>query len=149
MEKSSIKPRLLLGSIHLDNRGKLFHINNFDLTPVKRIYVIENIHVNYNRGWKGHLLEKRWFYCAKGEIEIQVVPISCFETNKPKIETFILTEKNLDILFIPNGFATSIKQKEMRSRVVAMSDYFLGESDDENLRWDSDYFKNENSNFGI
>lgn len=38
-------------------------------------------------------------------------------------------------------FATTIKQNKNKSRIIAMSDYLLGESNDENLRWDSNFFK--------
>jgi len=37
-----MKPLIIEGKVNIDNRGKLFHINNFDLSPVKRIYTIEN-----------------------------------------------------------------------------------------------------------
>lgn len=135
------KPKLIKGKISSDNRGKVFHINDFDLSPIKRMYIIENMNISDYRGWKGHLTENRWFYCQIGEIEIQAVSIECFEIKKPKIDIFKLNSENLNVLFVPNGFATIIKQNVINSRVVAMSDYFIGESDDENLRWDSDFFK--------
>ena len=135
------KPILILGNIYSDDRGKIFHINNFDLTPIKRMYSIENINTAQYRGWKGHLIENRWFYCQKGDIEVKVTSIKCLEKNKPKIESFNLTEENLNILFVPKGFATIIKQNRNESRVVAMSDYLLGESNDENLRWESNFFE--------
>ena len=131
----------MAGNIHSDDRGKIFHINNFDLTPIKRMYAIENNNTTQYRGWKGHLVENRWFYCQIGEIKVQVVSVECFKKKEPKIETFNLTEENLNILFVPKGFATLIKQNKNKSRVVAMSDYLLGESNDENLRWESNFFK--------
>ena len=135
------KPTIISGSIHKDNRGKVFHVNNFDLTPIKRIYIIENKDLNINRGWKGHLVENRWFYCSKGEIEIQVVSINNLSIKSPAIEFFKLSDKNLNILFVPKGFATLIKQSTKASRITAMSDYLLGESNDEDLRWKSNIFK--------
>jgi len=135
------KPTIIKGSIHKDDRGKVFHVNNFNLNPIKRIYIIENKDLNINRGWKGHLVENRWFYCSKGEIEIQVVPINDFSVKFPAIEFFKLSDKNLNILFVPKGFATLIRQYKKESRVTAMSDYLLGESDDEDLRWKSNIFK--------
>ena len=136
-----MKPKLMAGNIHSDDRGKIFHINNFDLTPIKRMYAIENINTTHYRGWKGHLIENRWFYCQIGEIEVQVVSVECFQKKEPKIETFNLTEKNLNVLFVPKGFATLIKQNKNKSRIIAMSDYLLGASNDENLRWESNFFK--------
>ena len=136
-----LHPTLIKGQMYSDERGKVYHINEFDLSQIKRMYIIENMNIIDHRGWKGHSIENRWFYCQIGEIEIHVVSIECFETKKPKIDIFNLNSDNLDVLFVPNGFATIIKQNVINSRVVAMSDYFIGESDDENLRWDSDFFK--------
>ncbi len=135
-----MKPILIEGKTFSDDRGKIFHINNFDFSPIKRMYIIENINTDQLRGWKGHMIENRWFYCQTGKIEIQTVSIKCFETKKPEIQIFNLTEQNLNILFIPKGYATTIKQNQNKSRVVAMSDYLLGESNDENLSWPSNFF---------
>jgi len=135
------KPTIISGNIHKDHRGKIFHVNNFDLSPIKRIYIIENKDLTINRGWKGHLVENRWFYCSAGEIKIQVVPISNFDIQFPTIEVFNLSDKNLNILFVPKGFATLIKQSKKESRITAMSDYLLGKSNDDNLRWKSNIFE--------
>tara|TARA_Y100001958_G_scaffold159984_1_gene164897 strand:+ start:17756 stop:18169 length:414 start_codon:yes stop_codon:yes gene_type:complete len=135
-----MKPIIIEGNIFSDARGKLLYNNNFDISPIKRMYVIENTNPNQLRGWKGHIIENRWFYCQTGEIEIQTVSLKCFEKKNPKIEKFNLTDENLNILFVPKGFATLIKQNQNKSRVVAMSDYFLGESNDENLKWPSNFF---------
>ena len=135
------KPNIIKGSIHKDHRGKVFHVNNFDLSTIKRIYIIENKDLNTERGWKGHLVENRWFYCSTGEIEIQVVSVNDFDIKSPTIQIFKLSDKNLNILFVPKGFATLIKQSKKGSRITAMSDYFLGTSNDDNLRWKSNIFE--------
>ena len=137
----SNKPIIIKGKSHSDHRGEIFHINNFDLSPIKRIYIIENKNTSINRGWKGHLVENRWFFCSVGNIEIQVIPIDSFSKQHPKIATFYLNEADLNILFVPKGHATLIKQIKNKSRVVAMSDYLLGISNDEDLKWDSNFFK--------
>ena len=76
----------MAGNIHSDDRGKIFHINNFDLTPIRRMYAIENVNTTYFRGWKGHLIENRWFYCQIGEIEVQVVSVECFQKKNLKLK---------------------------------------------------------------
>ena len=133
---------LIKGDSNIDNRGEIFHINNFDLSLVKRIYIIENKSTSQNRGWKGHEIENRWFFCSKGSIQIKVVTIDSFTAKKNiNIETFTLTENNLNVLFVPKGHATLIKQVQSKSRIVAMSDYLLGGCNDENLRWQPNFFK--------
>jgi len=135
------EPKIIQGKKNSDQRGKIFHVNDFDLSPVKRIYVIENKNIFINRGWKGHMIESRWFFCSKGSIEIQVVPINSFSERINKIVKFNLSEEELNILFVPNGYATLVKQIKDKSRLVAMSDYLIGVSNDEDLRWNSNFFE--------
>ena len=135
------EPTIIQGKKNSDLRGKIFHVNDFDLTPVKRIYIIENKNVFINRGWKGHMVENRWFFCSIGCMEIQIVPINFFTKEKNKIVTFTLCEEDLNILFVPKGYATLVKQIKDKSRFVAMSDYLIGVSNDEDLRWNSNFFE--------
>ncbi|MDG1709830.1 MAG: sugar epimerase [Schleiferiaceae bacterium] len=135
-----MKPELIEGDIFSDSRGRLFHINDFDLSPVKRMYVIENKSVFQYRGWKGHSVERRWFYCSVGSIELHVTPVSSFETNDPKIKIYNLSHEKMEILFVPRGYATLIKQGHDKSRLLVMSDYLLGDSNDEDLIWESKFF---------
>lgn len=133
---------LIIGDCNSDNRGKIFHINNFDLSLVKRIYIIENKKTTQNRGWNGHEIENRWFFCSKGSIQIKVVKINSFTNKKNNnIEIFTLNDNNFNVLFVPKGHATLIKQVQSKSRIVAMSDYLLGGSSEDNLRWQSNFFE--------
>ena len=54
----------------------------------------------------------------------------------PVIKTFKLNEDNLNVLEVPPGFATSIKQYSNGDRICVYADYQLGVSGDEDLRWD-------------
>ena len=135
-------PLLIIGGKNLDERGKIFHVNNFDLSPVKRIYIIENKNIFINRGWKGHMIENRWFFCSKGSIEIKIATInSFFSTKKNELTIFTLSEDYLNILYVPKGHATMVRQIKDKSRLVAMSDFKLGVSNDEDLRWESNFFE--------
>ena len=121
-----------------DKRGKLFSCNQFDMTRVKRMYSIENINSDYVRGWKGHKIETRWFFATKGSIIINTISISDLEDpdSFSVINTFKLNDNNLDVLKVPPGFATSIKQYSNGDRICVFADYELGLSGDEGLRWD-------------
>lgn len=128
-------PTLIKGNISRDSRGEIFHVNDFDLTQIKRIYIIENKDSNFYRGWKGHLVEKRWFLCTKGAIKIYLAKINELDNKINNAISFHLHQDEIDILFVPPGYATIIKQIKPNSRIMAFSDYYLGESNDENLRW--------------
>ena len=131
-------PKIIKGDLFKDNRGKLFSCNRFDMSLVKRMYLIENINSNYIRGWKGHKIETRWFFATKGSIIINTILISDLEDSNsfPVINTFKLNDGNLDVLEVPPGFATSIKQYSNGDKICVFADYELDSSGDEDLRWD-------------
>ena len=131
-------PHIIKGDIFNDSRGKLLSCNLFNMSRVKRMYSIENINSNYIRGWKGHKIETRWFFATKGSIIINTILVSDLEEGLhfPDIKAFTLNEDNLNVLEVPPGFATSIKQYSNGDRIFIFADYQLGASGDEDLSWD-------------
>lgn len=139
-----MKPTLISGNYHQDQRGQLFYNNDFDASSIKRIYVIENHSVDFIRSWQGHKIEQRWFNAVQGRFKIQLIAIDNWE--KPS-ETqsrlnYILESVTLDVLHIPAGYVSSIQALEEKSKLVVMSDYHLGEINDE-YRYPTDYFTKE------
>jgi len=139
-----MKPNLISGNCHKDERGQLFYNNDFDTTSTKRIYVIENHSIDFVRAWQGHKVEQRWFSAIQGSFKIQLIAVDNWDTpseNLPRIEYHLHSEK-LDILHIPAGYISSIQALEENSKLVVMADYQLGELNDE-FRFPIDYFKRE------
>lgn len=138
----SQNPLIIEGSRSSDARGSISFNNLFNAAEVKRIYFIENQSLEFIRGWQGHKLEQRWFACVNGSFEIRVVYIDNWEnpSNDSSINIFHLEAINLDVLYVPNGYVTSIQALEIGSKLMAMSDYLLGELKDE-YRFESNYFK--------
>ena len=54
------------GGIAKDRRGHIKLVNDFDMSLVKRFYIISNANTEVVRGWRGHRVEERWFYALKG-----------------------------------------------------------------------------------
>ena len=136
-----MKPNLISGNCHQDERGQLFYNNDFDLASIKRMYVIENHSVDFVRAWQGHKAEQRWFSAVQGRFKIQLIAVDNWDTpseNLPRIEYHLHSEK-LDILHIPAGYISSIQALEEKSKLVVMSDYHLGELNDE-FRYSMNYF---------
>lgn len=133
MSQSIQEPFLHKGSQHTDDRGRITYNNDFDTTSVKRIYTIENLSIEFKRGWQGHKIEQRWFSAMKGRFVIEVKPIIAFEqsTSDSLVHTFYLEETMLDYLHIPAGYVTCIQAVEPHSKLLILSDYALGEVDDE------------------
>lgn len=126
-------PTIIKGDFFEDERGRLDFINSFKLDNVKRIYFLENSNSIKFRGWQGHKIEKRWFFCIRGAFEISAVKIDNWNSpSKTLVPTkFILEEKKPNVLFIPNGYANGINSIKNGSRLIAFSDYLLGDNDDE------------------
>ena len=120
-----MKPTLISGNCHQDERGQLFYNNDFDTSCIKRMYVIENHSVDFVRAWQGHKVEQRWFSAIQGCFKIQLIAIDNWEkpTKNPPILEYILKSVALDVLQIPVGYVTSIQALEEKSNLVVMSDY--------------------------
>jgi dTDP-4-dehydrorhamnose 3,5-epimerase-like enzyme len=137
------RPSIIQGNSHTDERGIITFNNDYDATEVKRIYFIENKDVNFVRGWQGHKIEQRWFSAVQGSFKITTIAIDDWENPSETLEKeeFILQANSFDVLHVPKGNITSIQALEMNSKLMAMSDYNLGEIKDE-YRFDSNHFNN-------
>ena len=128
-----MKPKLIPGGLFSDNRGTLRYNNDFDASLIKRIYVIENKSVQFERAWQGHKIEQRWFSAINGSFLIKIIEPNHWE-NPSGIKTsfdFVLKKNTLDFLHIPAGYLTSIKALEEGSQLLVLADYALGEIKDE------------------
>ena len=136
-------PKLLIGAVHQDVRGSLFHNNDFDASRIKRIYTIENKNTSIVRRWQGHKFEQRWFSAVLGRFKILLIRIDDWdEPNRARQpEEYILCSDRLDVLHIPNGYVSSLQALDECSKLLVMADYSLGEVKDE-YRFPHDYFEN-------
>lgn len=135
-------PKIIKGNCYIDNRGILYYNNDFDASEVKRIYFIENTAIAFKRGWQGHKIEQRWFSAVQGSFKISVIAIDNWDapSNNLVNEDFVLHALQMDVLHVPKGNVTCIQALEDNSRLMALSDYRIGEVNDE-YRFDTNYFK--------
>lgn len=136
-----MKPHLISGNQYKDQRGFLFYNNDFDVSSIKRMYIIENASTNFVRAWQGHSVEQRWFSTVEGCFIIKLIEIDNWENPNiylPEIE-FVLRSDSLNVLHIPKGYVTSIQAMEDKSKLLVMADYHLGEIQDE-FRYPQNYF---------
>lgn len=135
-------PKIISGNSHSDTRGTLRFNNSFNATHIKRIYMIENEDTIFVRGWQGHRIEQRWFSVMKGSFKMDLIAIDNWEnpSKKAEIITYILDSENLDVLYVPKGYISSIQALSIGSKLLVMSDYRLNEINDE-YRFSSDYFE--------
>lgn len=135
------EPNYIAGGNHQDERGTLCYNNDFNASEVKRFYTITNSDLSFKRGWTGHTLERRWFIATSGAFEITLIRIDNWEQPNRKLKQykFKLSSEKLNILEVPSGFVTSIQALETDSKLLVMSDYMIGEVNDEH-RFESTYF---------
>jgi len=133
---------LIIGKHHTDERGTVNFNNDFDASEVKRIYFIENKNTDIIRAWHGHKIEKRWFSAVQGSFKIKVIKIDNWDVPSVNLsyEEFKLDAQDLKILYVPEGYATSIQALEEKSKLMLMGNYLMGETKDE-YRFSPDYFE--------
>jgi dTDP-4-dehydrorhamnose 3,5-epimerase-like enzyme len=135
-------PKIIKGNSFSDIRGTIYFNNSFDTSEIKRIYIIQNSSVDIIRGWQGHKVEHRWFSAVQGEFEIHLIEVDNWETPSKNLQSikYNLSSDKMNVLHVPSGFVSSIRSKESASKLLAMSNYGIGEIKDE-YRYEIDYFK--------
>lgn len=138
-----MKPKLIQGGNFKDDRGQIDFVNDFDLSPVKRMYFTTNADTETIRAWQGHKIESRWFTCVKGSFEVKLVCVDNWETPSKKRETFEykLSANNPQVLYIPNGFLNGFQALEEDSKLMILSNYGLDENPNDNYRFDLKQYK--------
>ena len=136
-------PKVIKGNSHKDDRGALTYNNQFDLTAVKRIYIIDNATLNIKRGWQGHKIEQRWFSAVKGSFKISLIKIDNWDIPSTNLlcKEIQINSKTLDVLHVPKGYVSCIQALEKDAKLLVMADYLIGEIKDE-YRYNLDYFDN-------
>ena len=137
-------PKLIIGEFHEHSRGNVAFVNDFNLAPVKRFYLITHPNTDIVRAWQGHKIECKWFYCTKGSFEIKIVKIDdwALPSKELAIESYILAATKNQILAVTEGYATGIRALEMDASLMVFSDKTLDESKNDDYRFDKNYWFN-------
>jgi dTDP-4-dehydrorhamnose 3,5-epimerase-like enzyme len=136
-------PKIIKGNSYIDQRGILNYNNLFNASAIKRLYIIENSSTKIFRGWQGHKIEQRWFCSVEGSFRIKLIEIDDWNSPSKSLSSreIKLDAKKLDVLHIPQGYASCIQATENNSKLLVMADYFIDEIKDE-YRFKLNYFKN-------
>src|SRR5690606_35528976 len=94
------------GGIAEDHRGHIRFVNDFDMTQVKRFYIIKNKDTDLVRGWRAHRIEQRWFYVLSGSFSVDLIKIDNWGESSPElpVERRILKAVDKQILHVPVGY---------------------------------------------
>lgn len=132
------KPILIEGGFFEDKRGRIDFVNDFNLSEIKRMYFTTNKELNVFRGWQGHKIESRWFFCTRGKFEVQLVKIGDFKNDSESCvkQKYILEAKQPQVLFIPCGYLNGFSALEKGSKLMVLSNFKLGENPNDDVRFD-------------
>lgn len=132
------------GGIANDHRGQIRFVNDFDMTQVKRFYIIKNTDLDLVRGWRAHRMEQRWFYVLSGKFAVDVVEIDDWERASADlpIEKIILDTHENRILHLSIGYGTAFQALESDSELLVFSDYGIDNAPNDDYTYPLDYFIN-------
>ena len=136
--------KTILGGIAKDFRGQIRFVNDFDMSLVKRFYIIKNKDLDLIRGWRAHKIEQRWFYVLSGSFAFDIVKIDNWD--KPSKDLLIdrqnLIEKGNQLLHLTTGYGTAFQALEENSELLVFSDYGIENAPNDDYTYPLDYFIN-------
>ncbi len=102
------RPTLIEGGLHVDARGSVAFVNDFDFEGVGRFYMIRAHRPHEPRGWVGHRSERKWFFGVQGTSLVSVVRPDSWSapTGELPVERFVLSAARPQVLCVPPGYAT-------------------------------------------
>ncbi len=136
---------LINGGVSVDDRGTLNFANDFNFYGVKRFYQVQNFNISTIRAFHGHLNEAKYVFVSKGSAIVAAVKLDDVKSpsKNQKVNRYILSDKNPQILFIPPRYANGFKPLEEDTRIIFFSTSSLEESKGDDYRFPIDYWGNE------
>ena len=133
---------LISGGIHSDERGSVSFVNDFDMEQIKRFYTITHSDTHIIRGWQGHKIEKKWFFCTKGAFVVRVIKIDDWHQPSKYLEIskYHLQSDKSEILFVDQGCVTCMQAVTKDSTLLVFSDQDLLHSKADDYRFDQNYW---------
>ncbi|MFD2554238.1 WxcM-like domain-containing protein [Sphingobacterium tabacisoli] len=130
------------GGIASDHRGAIRFVNEFDMTQVKRFYIIQNKDTELVRGWRAHRVEQRWFYVLSGSFALDTVKVDDWDNASPdlEIERRILKAEDKQVIHVPVGYGTAFQAIEEGSELLVFADYGIDHAPNDDYTWPSDFF---------
>ncbi|VTR34864.1 WxcM-like domain-containing protein [Sphingobacterium thalpophilum] len=136
--------RYIQGGVAKDMRGQIRFVNEFDMSLVKRFYLIRNVDTELIRGWRAHRIEQRWFYVLSGAFKVSLVQIDDWEDPNPfiPIKSIVLDANDMKVLHVPAGYGTAFRALTTDSELLVYADHPVEHAPLDNYTWKSDYFNN-------
>lgn len=133
------------GGIAKDHRGQIRFVNDFDMSEVKRFYIIKNTDLELIRGWRAHRIEQRWFYVISGSFKIDIVEIDNWDqaSKNLAVKTEIVKSEDNKVLHLSSGYGSAIQALEEGSELLVFSDFGIENAPKDDYTYPVDYFVNK------
>ena len=133
------------GGIAKDHRGQIRFVNDFDMSKVKRFYIIRNTDLDLIRGWRAHRIEQRWFYVLSGSFKIDIVEIDNWDqaSNNLAVKTEIFKSEDNKVLHLSSGYGTAFQALEEGSELLVFSDFGIENAPKDDYTYPVEYFVNK------
>jgi len=139
-----VKPYLEPLSIHVDDRGSVYCaldnigskkiINVHRPNNIKRTYIVQNWKAGTIRAWHGHMKGWTGLHVFKGAAKIVSRDIT--ESTLPGLikHEFILSDRNLGIVWVPPGWYNGSMSLEDDTRILVYSTLSFAEVKNDDIR---------------
>lgn len=138
----SLKPLLIKGARHVDERGSITFVNDLDMSVIKRFYTITPASTSVVRAWQGHQKESKWFHALSGKFLVRLIQPDNWVSPSFKMFflEFILDADDCEVLHIPRGYLNGFKAIEENSSLLIYSDKTLEQSIHDDFRFKPNYW---------
>jgi dTDP-4-dehydrorhamnose 3,5-epimerase len=113
----------IVGGHHIDSRGLLRFVNDFDMTQIRRMYIIEP-KFGQIRAWQGHKKEQKWFFVLEGSFLIQTVSM---QEQHVRSKMIVLAEDNR-VVHIDSGNYNGFEALREGSKMLVFSNQTIDEA---------------------
>ena len=122
----------------VDQRGSLTFFPHWDLSKIKRSYIIEHPDASIVRAWQGHKREDKWFIVVQCEFKILLVKPDNWTNPSADLKpaVFTLNSSECRVLYVPGGYASGLTAVEPNSRLMVFSNFTTRESKEDDFRFD-------------
>ena len=130
------------GGVAVDDRGRLQFCNDFDMSDIKRFYVVSNHAPGFIRAWHAHKNETKYVYVGSGAALIAAVKVDNWDNPSKdlSIERMVLSDDNPGVIKIPSGYAHGAMNLTIDTKIFFFSDSKLNDSVSDDYRYPFDYW---------
>jgi dTDP-4-dehydrorhamnose 3,5-epimerase len=136
------EPRVLTGNLHVDDRGEVGFVNDFDFSGVKRFYSVSNHRQGFIRAWHGHKHESKYVTVVEGAALIGAVPVDDWSnpSKSAPVTKKVISARKPSVLYIPAGYCNGFMSLTSDAKLMFFSTSSVEQSLGDDIRFESRYW---------